>query len=153
MKVIELVKVNKVYDMGAEVQVNALKDISLSIERGEYVAIMGPSGSGKTTLMNILGCLDTPTSGLYLFDGVNVSDIEKIRGSPLHLDIIGRHVLVLERAHSANHGCHGSKKRGLLSNLVGVIYLQVTPISEFPPILARVHPRPLLDVEDVGTDR
>ncbi len=76
MKVIELVKVNKVYDMGAEVQVNALKDISLAIERGEYVAIMGPSGSGKTTLMNILGCLDTPTSGLYLFDGVNVSDMD-----------------------------------------------------------------------------
>ncbi|OYV84501.1 MAG: macrolide ABC transporter ATP-binding protein, partial [Ignavibacteriae bacterium 37-53-5] len=76
MNVIELVKVNKVYDMGAEVQVNALKDISLSIARGEYVAIMGPSGSGKTTLMNILGCLDTPTSGLYQFDGVNVSDMD-----------------------------------------------------------------------------
>ncbi len=75
-KVIELVKVNKVYDMGAEVQVNALKDISLSIDSGEYVAIMGPSGSGKTTLMNILGCLDTPTSGLYLFDSVNVSDMD-----------------------------------------------------------------------------
>jgi putative ABC transport system ATP-binding protein len=75
-KVIELVKVNKVYDMGAEVQVNALKDISLTIEKGEYVAIMGPSGSGKTTLMNIVGCLDTPTSGLYLFDGVNVSDMD-----------------------------------------------------------------------------
>ena len=76
MNVIELVKVNKVYDMGAEVQVTALKDISLSIARGEYVAIMGPSGSGKTTLMNILGCLDTPTSGLYQFDGVNVSDMD-----------------------------------------------------------------------------
>lgn len=76
MKVIELVKVNKVYDMGAEVQVQALKDISISIERGEYVAIMGPSGSGKTTLMNILGCLDTPTSGLYLFDGTNVSEMD-----------------------------------------------------------------------------
>ena len=76
MKVIELVKVNKVYDMGAEVQVEALKDISISIERGEYVAIMGPSGSGKTTLMNILGCLDTPTSGLYLFDGTNVSEMD-----------------------------------------------------------------------------
>ncbi|MCL5266548.1 MAG: ABC transporter ATP-binding protein, partial [Bacteroidetes bacterium] len=76
MKVIELVKVNKVYDMGAEVQVQALNDITLSIERGEYVAIMGPSGSGKTTLMNILGCLDTPTSGLYLFDGTNVSEMD-----------------------------------------------------------------------------
>lgn len=76
MNVIELVKVNKVYDMGAEVQVQALKEITLSIERGEYVAIMGPSGSGKTTLMNILGCLDTPTSGMYLFDGTNVSDMD-----------------------------------------------------------------------------
>jgi putative ABC transport system ATP-binding protein len=76
MNVIELIKVSKVYDMGAEVQVNALKDISLSIERSEYVAIMGPSGSGKTTLMNILGCLDTPTSGKYLFDGVDVSDMD-----------------------------------------------------------------------------
>jgi putative ABC transport system ATP-binding protein len=75
-KVIELIKVNKVYDMGAEVQVQALKEINLTIEKGEYVAIMGPSGSGKTTLMNILGCLDTPTSGKYLFDGVNVSDMD-----------------------------------------------------------------------------
>jgi putative ABC transport system ATP-binding protein len=74
--VIELIKVNKVYDMGAEVQVQALKDIDLTIKRGEYVAIMGPSGSGKTTLMNILGCLDTPTSGKYLFDGVDVSDMD-----------------------------------------------------------------------------
>ena len=75
-KVIELIKVNKVYDMGAEVQVQALKEINLTIEKGEYVAIMGPSGSGKTTLMNILGCLDTPSSGKYLFDGVNVSDMD-----------------------------------------------------------------------------
>jgi putative ABC transport system ATP-binding protein len=74
--VIELIKVNKVYDMGAEVQVHALKDINLAIKKGEYVAIMGPSGSGKTTLMNILGCLDTPTSGKYLFNGVNVSDMD-----------------------------------------------------------------------------
>ena len=75
-KVIELIKVSKVYDMGAEVQVEALRDIDLIIKRGEYVAIMGPSGSGKTTLMNILGCLDTPTSGKYLFDGVDVSDMD-----------------------------------------------------------------------------
>jgi len=75
-KVIELIKVNKVYDMGAEVQVQALKDIDLTIKKGEYVAIMGPSGSGKTTLMNIIGCLDTPTSGKYLFDGVDVSDMD-----------------------------------------------------------------------------
>ncbi|HEY9166765.1 MAG TPA: ABC transporter ATP-binding protein [Candidatus Kryptonia bacterium] len=75
-KVIELLKVSKVYDMGAEVQVQALKDIDLIINRGEYVSIMGPSGSGKTTLMNILGCLDTPTSGKYMFNGVDVSDMD-----------------------------------------------------------------------------
>lgn len=57
------------------VEVNALVDVSLQINKNEYVAIMGPSGSGKSTLMNIIGCLDTPTSGLYEFNGVNVSEM------------------------------------------------------------------------------
>lgn len=57
------------------VEVYALVDVSLRIEKNEYVAIMGPSGSGKSTLMNIIGCLDTPTSGLYEFNGVNVSEM------------------------------------------------------------------------------
>ena len=74
MPVIKLNTITKVYQMGAE-QVHALRGVTLEIERNEYVAIMGPSGSGKSTLMNIIGCLDTPTSGLYELNGVNVSDM------------------------------------------------------------------------------
>jgi putative ABC transport system ATP-binding protein len=69
--VIRLKDVTKVYRLGT-VQVHALRGVSLEIQRGELVAIMGPSGSGKSTLMNILGCLDQPTAGKYLLDGVDV---------------------------------------------------------------------------------
>ena len=72
--VIKIQNIKKTYVMGT-VEVHALVDVSLQINRNEYVAIMGPSGSGKSTLMNIIGCLDTPTSGLYEFNGVNVSDM------------------------------------------------------------------------------
>lgn len=71
MAIIELKEVEKVYDMGAE-QVRALNGVDLTIRRGEYVAIMGPSGSGKSTLMNLLGCLDTPSSGSYVLNGTAV---------------------------------------------------------------------------------
>lgn len=74
MPLIKLENVVKIYDLGAE-KVYALRGINLEIEKGEYVAIMGPSGSGKSTLMNILGCLDTPTSGRYFLNGVNVSEL------------------------------------------------------------------------------
>jgi len=72
--VINIKNIKKTYIMGT-VEVHALVDVSLRIDKNEYVAIMGPSGSGKSTLMNIIGCLDTPTSGLYEFNGVNVSDM------------------------------------------------------------------------------
>ncbi|MCW8850572.1 MAG: ABC transporter ATP-binding protein, partial [Melioribacteraceae bacterium] len=65
----------KIYQVGFE-EVHALRDVSLTIDKNEYVAIMGPSGSGKSTLMNILGCLDTPTKGLYTFTGNNVSEMD-----------------------------------------------------------------------------
>jgi putative ABC transport system ATP-binding protein len=74
MALIEIRGVTKVYDMGAE-KVHALNGVDLEIERGEYVAIMGSSGSGKSTLMNLLGCLDTPTSGTYRLNGVEVQGL------------------------------------------------------------------------------
>lgn len=70
--IIETTKIAKIYQMGTQT-VNALQSISINIDRGEYVAFMGPSGSGKSTLMNIVGCLDTPTSGDYILNGKNVS--------------------------------------------------------------------------------
>ena len=72
--VIQAEKLTKTYQMG-EVQVHALQGVSLQIEKGEVVAIMGPSGSGKSTLMNIIGCLDKPTSGEYYLDSELVSDL------------------------------------------------------------------------------
>lgn len=72
--IIDIRHISKVYEMGNE-EVHALRDVSLTIGRNEYIAIMGPSGSGKSTLMNMLGCLDTPSSGTYLFNGDSVSEM------------------------------------------------------------------------------
>jgi len=73
-KIIETHNIAKVYKMGNNI-VNALQDISISIDKGEYVAFMGPSGSGKSTLMNIVGCLDTPTNGTYMLNNQLVSEM------------------------------------------------------------------------------
>jgi putative ABC transport system ATP-binding protein len=72
--VIDIGNVTKLYRMGEEI-VHALRGVNLRVHRNEYLAIMGPSGSGKSTLMNMLGCLDTPTSGKYFFSGKNVSEM------------------------------------------------------------------------------
>ena len=85
--VIELTDMRKTYRTG-DVEVHAVNGVSLRIERGEFVAIMGSSGSGKSTLMNMLGCLDQPTAGSYLLDGVNVAklgraDLSRLRNQKL----------------------------------------------------------------------
>ena len=74
MSLIQTIDLWKTYQMGTE-QVHALRGVSITIERGEYVAIMGPSGSGKSTLMNLIGCLDTPTKGTYMLNGKQASEM------------------------------------------------------------------------------
>ncbi len=73
---IQVRDLRKIYQMG-DIEVPALRGVSFSIQRGEFVAIMGPSGSGKSTLMNLLGCLDTPTAGQYILDGLPVEQLER----------------------------------------------------------------------------
>ena len=74
MPLIDVQQITKVYQLG-DVSVKALCAVSFSIENGEFIAIMGPSGSGKSTFMNILGCLDKPTSGRYLLEGADVGSL------------------------------------------------------------------------------
>lgn len=75
-KLIKVENLSKIYQMG-EVKVKALWDVCLEVQGGDFLAIMGPSGSGKSTLMNIIGCLDRPTSGRYLLEGTDVSKLDK----------------------------------------------------------------------------
>lgn len=86
--VIQLNDICKTYQTG-DVQVHAVRNISLTIEAGEFVAIMGASGSGKSTLMNILGCLDRPTDGHYLLDGIDVSSLDRDNLAELRNEKIG----------------------------------------------------------------
>jgi len=74
--VVQLEEIHKIYDSG-EIPVHAVRGVSLTIKRGEFVAVMGASGSGKSTMMNLLGCLDRPTKGRYLLDGTDVSGLDR----------------------------------------------------------------------------
>ncbi|MDN5781314.1 MAG: ABC transporter ATP-binding protein [Luteimonas sp.] len=87
--VIETRGLGKVYSPGTQAEVVALKDVELRIGRGDFVAIMGPSGSGKSTLMNLIGCLDTASSGTYECDGVDVSTLDAEELATLRRDKIG----------------------------------------------------------------
>ena len=92
---IQLTNVQKRYLMGSSV-IPALSDIDLTIGAGEYIAVLGPSGSGKSTLLHVLGCLDTPTSGTYLLDGVNVGKLDVNRLADIRSQKIG---FVFQRFH------------------------------------------------------
>jgi putative ABC transport system ATP-binding protein len=102
--VIELREATKTYQLG-EIQVRALRGVSLRIQRGEMVAIMGSSGSGKSTLMNIIGCLDSPTTGSYLLDGVDVrrfteDELADVRNRKLGFVFQSFNLVARTRAHA-----------------------------------------------------
>lgn len=86
--IVELINVNKTYHQG-KLDVKVLKDVSLNIEEGDYLAIMGPSGSGKTTLMNIIGCLDSATSGEYILQGSDIAKMDENKMAHLRSEKIG----------------------------------------------------------------
>jgi putative ABC transport system ATP-binding protein len=86
--VMQMIDLKKTYRMG-ETEVNALRGVSLNVDVGEFVAVMGPSGSGKSTLMNIIGCLDRPTTGQYILEGVNVSELNRDQRAEIRNDKIG----------------------------------------------------------------
>src|SRR6476469_251656 len=100
MDLIRLENITKTYHLG-EVDVPVLKGVSLNIQRGELVAIMGASGSGKSTLMNILGCLDRPTAGQYLLDGVDIAALDEpslARIRSQHIGFVFQSFTLLARA-------------------------------------------------------
>jgi len=88
MPVVQLKDIHKIYDSG-EVKVHAVRGVSVELHRGEFMAVMGASGSGKSTLMNTLGCLDRPTSGVYLLDGIDISKLDRNELADLRNEKLG----------------------------------------------------------------
>ncbi|PKM14446.1 MAG: macrolide ABC transporter ATP-binding protein [Gammaproteobacteria bacterium HGW-Gammaproteobacteria-2] len=118
--VVRIEAVNKIYNAGKAGEVKALREVSLSINGGEFVAIMGPSGSGKTTLMNIIGCLDTPSSGSYWCGGVDVAT----------LDAAGRAALRLRQIGFVFQGFHLLPRQSALDNVtLPLIYAGVPRVQ------------------------
>ena len=95
MSLLELKNVSKIYG-----ELKALDDVSLRVEKGEWVAIMGPSGSGKSTMMNIIGCMDKPSKGQVLLDGVDISKESSKRLTEIRRDKIG---LIFQQFHMVNY--------------------------------------------------
>ncbi|HIR75698.1 MAG TPA: ABC transporter ATP-binding protein [Candidatus Choladousia intestinipullorum] len=94
-KIIEMQEINKFYSIG-EAKLHALKNISLEVEEGEFLAILGPSGSGKSTLMNLIGCMDRPDSGNYFLDGIAVHEAKEKQLTRIRNEKIG---FVFQRYH------------------------------------------------------
>jgi len=131
--VIETRQLRKVYAEGTEAEVVALRGVDVQIARGEFVAIMGPSGSGKSTLMNLIGCLDTPSSGLYACDGVDVSTLDAEALATLRREKIG---FVFQ-------GFHLLPRMSALDNVAMPLGYARTPVAER-------HDRALRVLEQVG---
>lgn len=115
--------VSKVYHPGSPAEVRALDGVSLSIGHGEFVAIMGPSGSGKSTLMNLIGCLDSPSTGVYRCDGVDVAQLSAAQRAHLRRDKIG---FVFQSFHLL------PRQTALRNVMMPLVYTQV-PRSEREP--------------------
>ena len=99
MALLEVKNISKIYKMG-DSEVAALHDVSLSVEKGEWLAIMGPSGSGKSTMMNIIGCMDTPTKGQVILEGKDIAQVSSKNLTNLRRDKIG---LVFQQFHLVNY--------------------------------------------------
>ena len=99
MALLEIKNISKIYKMGT-VDVAALHDVSISVQKGEWLAIMGPSGSGKSTMMNIIGCMDKPSSGQVILDGQDITQLSSARLTNIRRDKIG---LVFQQFHLVNY--------------------------------------------------